>query len=47
VIKPLLAGVTTPRRGRPPKTWTQADRHYQALRLEMKALFPVLGIACE
>jgi hypothetical protein len=45
VIGPILAGVRVPRRGRRPKTWTSADRHYEALRLEMNALFNDLGIA--
>jgi hypothetical protein len=47
VIKPLLAGVTDPRRRRTPAFWTALDQHYQALRLEMMmALFAELGIAC-
>jgi hypothetical protein len=45
VIKPLLAGVRVPRRGRRPTTWTRTDRHYEALRLEMKALLNDRGIA--
>jgi len=28
------------------KTWPLTDRHYQALRLEMMALFADIGIAC-
>jgi hypothetical protein len=45
VIGPILAGVRVPRLGRKPTTWTPADRHYEALRLQMKALFDDLGIA--
>ncbi len=45
VIGPILAGVRVPRRGRKPNNWTCTDRHYEALRLEMKALFHDLGIA--
>jgi hypothetical protein len=29
VIAPLIAGIRTPRRGRPPKHWTQIDRDYE------------------
>lgn len=47
VIGPLLAGVRTPRRGRPPATWTQIDRDYETLRLGMQALFHDLGIATQ
>jgi hypothetical protein len=46
VIAPLLAGVADPRIRRTPRHWTDIDRHYQALRLEMMALFAGLGIAC-
>jgi hypothetical protein len=45
VIKPLLAGVRTPRMGRKPATWTRIDRHYETLRLDMRALFRDLGVA--
>ena len=31
--------------GRPPSTWTPVDRHYQTLRLDMRALFRELGVA--
>ena len=31
---------------RTPRHWTDIDRHYQALRLEMMALFADIGIAC-
>ena len=44
VIAPLLAGVRTPRWGRPPKHWTDIDRDYETLRRGMKALFGHLGI---
>ena len=46
VIAPLLAGVADPRIRRTPRHWTDTDRHYQALRLEMMALFADIGIAC-
>jgi len=46
IIAPLLAGVADPRIRRTPRHWTDIDRHYQALRLEMMALFAGLGIAC-
>jgi len=46
VIAPLLAGVADPRIRRTPRHWTAIDRHYQALRLEMMALFAEIGIAC-
>jgi hypothetical protein len=45
VIAPLIAGIRTPRRGRVPKTWTQIDRDYETLRLDMQALFNDLGIS--
>jgi hypothetical protein len=45
VIRPLLAGVRTPRLGRKPATWTPVDRHYETLRLDMRALFHDLGVA--
>ncbi len=44
VIAPILAGVRTPRRGRPPATLTQIDRDYETLRGDMQALFRDLGI---
>jgi hypothetical protein len=45
VIAPLIAGIRTPRRGRPPKNWTQIDRDYETLRLDMQTLFNDLGIS--
>jgi hypothetical protein len=45
VIKPILAGVRTPRRGRKPKTWSPIDQHYEAIRIEVKALVQDCGIA--
>src|SRR6266487_6675328 len=39
VIRPLLAGLRTRRVGRKPATWTPVDRHYETLRLNMRALF--------
>ncbi len=45
VIAPLLAGVRTPRRGRPPASWTRLDDDYETLRRGMQTLFHDLGIA--
>ena len=45
VIGPLIAGIRTPRRGRPPSTWTKIDRDYETLRLNMQTLFHDLGIS--
>ncbi len=39
MVAPLLAGTADPRIRRAPRDWTDIDRHYQALRLEMMALF--------
>ncbi|MGZ6790860.1 MAG: hypothetical protein ACXVGQ_13180 [Mycobacteriaceae bacterium] len=44
VLAPLIAGVQTPRQGRPPKSWTKIDRDYETLRRDMKTLFRDLGI---
>ena len=44
VIAPLIAGIRTPRQGRPPKHWTDIDCDYETLRRGMKALFGHLGI---
>jgi hypothetical protein len=45
VITTLLAGIRTPRRGRLPKTWTNIDRDYETIRLNMQTLLNDLGIA--
>jgi hypothetical protein len=45
VIAPLIAGIQTPRRGRPPKTWTKIDRDYETLRRDMHTLFNDLAIS--
>jgi len=45
VIAPLAAGIRTPRRGRPPKTWTTIDRDYETIRLNMQTLLNHVGIA--
>ena len=42
----VLGGVADSRIRRTPRHWTDIDRHYQALRLEMMALFAGIGIAC-
>lgn len=47
VIAPLLAEVRSPRRGRPPATWTRVDRDYDTLRVGMQTLFRDLGIATD
>jgi hypothetical protein len=44
VIAPLIAGVRTPRQGRPPKNWTTIDRHYETLRRNIQTLLNDLGI---
>jgi hypothetical protein len=45
VIRPILAGLRPRRMRRKPTTWTQLDRHYETLRLDMRALFHDLGVA--
>jgi hypothetical protein len=45
VIKPVLAGVCRPKRGRPPKTLHPLDDHYQKLQREMLATLQTLKIA--
>jgi len=45
VIKPVLAGVCRPKRGRPPKTLHPLDVHYQKLQCEMLATLRTLKIA--
>jgi hypothetical protein len=45
VIKPVLAGVYRPKRGRPPKTIHPLDVHYQRLQREMLATLQTLKIA--
>ena len=44
VIAPLIAGIRTPRQGRPPKTWTTIDRDYETLRRNMQTLLNDLGV---
>jgi len=45
VIKPVLAAVCRPKRGRPPKNLHPLDPHYQKLQREMLATFQTLKIA--
>ena len=45
VLKPVLAGVQHPRRGRPPKRTAPLDVHYQHLRQEMLATLRTLKLA--
>jgi len=45
VIKPVLAGVCRPKRGRPPKNLHPLDDHYQKLQCEMLATLRTLKIA--
>jgi hypothetical protein len=45
VIKPVLAGVCRPKRGRPPKNLHPIDVHYQKLQCEMLATLRTLKIA--
>ena len=44
VIAPILAGVRSPRMGRKPITWTNVDRDYEKIRIDMQTLFRDLGI---
>lgn len=45
VLKPVLAGVYRPKRGRPPKSTHVLDIHYQKLQSEMLATLQTLKIA--
>jgi hypothetical protein len=45
IIRPILAGVRSPRVGRRPNSWTPVDEHYERLRIEMRPLFDQLGLA--
>src|SRR5215472_1853829 len=45
VIKPVLAGVCRPKRGRPPKNLHPLDVHYQKLKVEMLATLKTLKLA--
>jgi len=45
VLKPVLAGVYRPKRGRPPKSTHVLDIHYQKLQCEMLATLQTLKIA--
>ena len=45
VLKPVLAGVYRPKRGRPPKNVHPLDVHYQRLQREMLATLQTLKIA--
>ena len=45
VLKPVLAGVQHPKRGRPPKTIAPLDLHYQSLQKEMLATLRMLKLA--
>src|SRR5215471_8259118 len=45
VIKPVLAGVCQPKRGRPPKNLHPLDVHYQKLKVEMLATLKTLKLA--
>jgi hypothetical protein len=47
VIAPILAGVRNPRSEPKPTTWTQIDRDYEALRIDMQTLFDHLGISTD
>lgn len=44
VIAPILAGVRSPRMGRKPKVWTNLDRDYEQLRINMHTLFDDLAL---
>jgi hypothetical protein len=45
VVKPVLTGVQHPKRGRPPKTVSPLDVHYQNLQKEMLATLRMLKLA--
>ena len=45
VLKPVLAGVCRPKRGRPPKNVHPLDEHYQNLQREMLATLQTLKLA--
>ena len=45
VLKPVLAGVCRPKRGRPPKTLHVLDVHYQNLQRELLATLQTLKLA--
>ena len=45
VLKPVLAGVARPKRGRPPKNIHPLDHHYQKLQCEMLAILQTLKLA--
>lgn len=45
VIAPVLAGVRSFRQGPRPSAWTQVDRDYETLRIDMQTLFGDLGLA--
>ncbi|MGH9301904.1 MAG: hypothetical protein ACRD0E_08475 [Acidimicrobiales bacterium] len=44
VIARILAGVRSPRQGPRPSAWTQVDRDYETLRIDMQTLFGDLGL---
>ncbi len=44
VIKPVLAGLGKPRRGRPPKNISLLDQHYVNLQQEMRRTFQTLAL---
>jgi hypothetical protein len=45
VLKPVLAGVCRPKRGRPPKNIHSLDLHYQTLQRQMLATLQHLKLA--
>jgi hypothetical protein len=45
VVAPILAGVRSPRKGRPPAHQTPVDRDYETLRTAMQTLFNDIGIS--
>ena len=44
VIAPILAGVRSPRPGRKPAAWTDTDRAYERIRIEMHILLDHVGL---
>ena len=44
VLAPILAGIRSPRQGRKPSHWTDVDRDYEQIRINMQKLFHDLAI---
>jgi hypothetical protein len=44
ILAPILAGIRSPRQGRKPSHWTDIDRDYEQIRINMQKLFHDLAI---